>query len=287
MKYFLNCRSLIKVAVIIVVMAFMAGQVTDTYAGKKCRDGHHQLDRRGKCKRCKKIVKVIINNNGNSVDCEEITGKLDEIQATLDQCIEPADCDVCPPPEGVEKSWVPKTGQTECYAADGAQSPCTDTGQDGDKLAGITWPNPRFTDNGNGTITDNLTCLIWDKNANRFGQRNWSTALSDCNTLSDASSDLTDSSGAGDWRLPNVRELQSLIHYGFVDPALPNTAGTGQHGEGGDTFNNVPSPSFYWSSTTLASDTVDAWGVTFFRGFVVSGGGKGFSSFVWCVRGGS
>ena len=35
---------------------------------------------------------------------------------------------------------------------------------------GVAWPNPRFTDNGNGTVTDNLTGLIWLKNANCFGK---------------------------------------------------------------------------------------------------------------------
>jgi len=39
-------------------------------------------------------------------------------------------------------------------------------------------------------------------------------------------------------RLPNVKELQSLIHYGFLEPAVPNTAGTGQWIEG-DPFNYV------------------------------------------------
>ena len=36
---------------------------------------------------------------------------------------------------------------------------------------GVAWPNPRFTDNGNGTVTDNLTGLIWLKNANCFGTK--------------------------------------------------------------------------------------------------------------------
>ena len=68
---------------------------------------------------------------------------------------------------------VERTGQTESYA----------TGDDGDLQRGAIWPNPRFTDNGNGTVTDNLTGLIWLKNADCFGQRSWSDALSDCNSL--------------------------------------------------------------------------------------------------------
>jgi hypothetical protein len=64
----------------------------------------------------------------------------------------------CPPdgPAPVEKTW-----QWISYA----------TGDDGDYEHGAMWPDPRFTDNGNGTITDNLTGLIWLKDADCFGQR--------------------------------------------------------------------------------------------------------------------
>jgi len=58
-----------------------------------------------------------------------------------------------------EPAPVPKTGQTTSYA----------TGDDGDLEKGVAWPDPRFMDNGNGTVTDNLTGLIWLKNANCFG----------------------------------------------------------------------------------------------------------------------
>ena len=87
---------------------------------------------------------------------------------------------------------------------------CAGTGQDGEYQAGVS-VDPRFTDNGDGTVTDNLTGLIWLKDADCFGSRNWTNALSDANTLADGSCGLTDGSVAGDWRLPNVRELQSLI----------------------------------------------------------------------------
>ena len=64
-------------------------------------------------------------------------------------------------------SSVPKTGQTKCYETDDLASeiPCGGTGQDGDLQRGFRWPTPRFTDNGNGTVTNNLTGnltgLIW------------------------------------------------------------------------------------------------------------------------------
>ena len=78
----------------------------------------------------------------------------------------------------------------------------------------MAWPSPRFTDNGNGTVTDNLTGLIWLKNASCYGQMPWTNALNVANALASGSCGLTDGSIAGAWRLPNVREMQSLIDYG-------------------------------------------------------------------------
>ena len=85
---------------------------------------------------------------------------------------------------------VEKTGQIISYSATG--------GEDGDLKKGVKWPKPRFVDNGNGTVTDRLTKLIWLKNANAFGIRTWEQALSDANTLASGSAGLTDGSVAGD-----------------------------------------------------------------------------------------
>lgn len=95
---------------------------------------------------------------------------------------------------------LPRTGQTTCYDTAGAVIPCAGTGQDGDELQGVAWPSPRFTDNGNGTVTDNLTGLIWLKNANCFGLRNLTNALTDANTLNSGECGLSDSSVERDWR---------------------------------------------------------------------------------------
>jgi len=173
---------------------------------------------------------------------------------------------------------VPKTGQTEKYA----------DYDDGDLEKGVAWPNPRFTDNGDGTVTDNLTGLIWLRDANCFGQRTWDQALSDCHNLQTAYCGLTDGSNIGDWRLPNQGELQSLMHFGFYDPAVPNTVGTGKWSEG-DPFINVQYGLFtsysYWSSTTIAWDTNNAWAVHMTYG-PISDVLKTSESFVWPVRGG-
>jgi len=169
---------------------------------------------------------------------------------------------------------VPKTGQTNPYDK---------IGTDGDLKKGVAWPTPRFTDNKNGTVTDNLTGLIWMKNANALGTKNWADALTTANTLASGSGDLNDGSKAGDWRLPNIRELQSLVDCAFWGPALPNTLGTGRWAEG-DPFQGVQL-SFYSSSSTNASMTTYAWGVHFYDGYV-NYGGKSNSYYVWCVRGG-
>ena len=90
------------------------------------------------------------------------------------------------PPDG--SAPVPKTGQTTSYTL----------GDDGDLEKGVPWPNPRFTDNEDGTVTDNLTGLLWLKNANCFGSTTWSQAVSYCNGLASGSCGLTDDSDAGD-----------------------------------------------------------------------------------------
>lgn len=74
----------------------------------------------------------------------------------------------------------------------------------------ITSAATRFTDNGNGTVTDSITGLIWLKNANCFNLQVWNAALSLANGLANGTCSLTDGSTAGQWRLPNRSELQSL-----------------------------------------------------------------------------
>ena len=187
---------------------------------------------------------------------------------------------------------VPKTGQTICYDASGNTVACSGTGQDGDKLTGVALPSPRFTDNTDGTITDNLTGLIWLKNANcANAQRNWATALSDVTQLNTDgrmnSNNCGDTSNGGshqtDWRLPNVRELQSLIHYGYASPALSNTVGSAKWTEG-NPFTGVQTTN-YWSSSTYSGGTTGGWYVYLIDGHVFASN-KTSSYYVWPVRGG-
>ena len=71
---------------------------------------------------------------------------------------------------------LPKTGQTTCREA-GNIIDCAGTGQDGEIQAGVEWPFPRFTDNGDGTVTDNLTGLMWLKDAGCIVNVTWQGAL--------------------------------------------------------------------------------------------------------------
>ena len=140
---------------------------------------------------------------------------------------------------------LPKTGQTTSYAA----------GDDGALQKGIAWPTPRFTDNSNGTVTDNLTGLVWLKNLSLFDisclmAGNWAYALTFTNSLASGSCGLTDNSTAGQWRLPNINELQSLVNYG-----QPNT-GDWLNTQG---FSNLFDNGGYWSSTTYAYEPGSAW----------------------------
>jgi hypothetical protein len=168
-----------------------------------------------------------------------------------------------------------RTGQTTCYDAAGNVITCTGTGQDGDIQAGVEWPSPRFEDNGNGTITDRLTGLIWLKNTNRFGARTWSDALNDCNTLAADGVDLSDGSVAGEWRLPNIVELESLLNAEQANPAAwLNAAG----------FVGMGSVR-YWSATTDA-DAV-SYALVVYPGYgMVHTRDKSNLNVVWPVRGG-
>jgi len=117
--------------------------------------------------------------------------------------------------------------------------------------------------------------LFWGNNA-------WDDALSVCNDLADGQCGLTNGSEPGDWHLPNRNEMQSLLHLGYIFPALPNTEGTGQWTEG-DPFTGVQS-SYYWSSTTPASYPDVAWSVGLTYGSV-NGNGKTINFYVRPVRG--
>lgn len=178
------------------------------------------------------------------------------------------------------KVQLPQTGQTGCWSSNGSPVVCGGTGQDGDKLKGTVWPDPRFTDNGNGTVTDTLTGLIWLKDANCFGVQSWQNALVSVKTLQGNNSicSLNDGSLAGDWRLPNRKEMQSLIDHQNSFPALPAA----------HPFMNVQFSAdyaiYYWSSSSVKNAGDNSWFVDMFDGWV-NFDPKIDDQYIWPVRG--
>jgi hypothetical protein len=174
-------------------------------------------------------------------------------------------------------------------------------GQDGAAQAGVRWPRWRFTDNGNGTVKDNLTALIWLQDTACLGSKTWADALGAVADLHDVrppardACNLDDKSKAGNWRLPNVKELQSLIDFNVSHPALPNKTGTGPCTGADCPFTNVDGGRVYWSSTTALVSPGDAvsnkaWAVDLDNGntlphFRWAAPGVSTSFHVWAVRG--
>ncbi|MBF0420280.1 MAG: DUF1566 domain-containing protein [Magnetococcales bacterium] len=139
-------------------------------------------------------------------------------------------------------------------------------------VSAIKTPGSQFLDNGNGTVTDRLTGLIWLKNANCFGGQNWDPATASAAALANGQCGLTDSSVASNWRLPTILELKKL-----QDNTLP--VQTTNH-----PFTGVQTGN-YWSSTTKADNPSNVWYMNLNDNSVSNTGKLGFS-FVWPVRGG-
>ena len=120
-----------------------------------------------------------------------------------------------------------------------------------------------FLENGNGTVTDILTGLMWQKEDDNQG-RNWEPALAYCEGI--------ELGGHADWRLPDVKELQSIVDFGRVNPPVdpayfPNTVN-----------------SFYWTSSPYVSNANAAWDIQFYYGEVSAHGKVSVPMYVRCVR---
>jgi len=112
----------------------------------------------------------------------------------------------------------------------------------------------RFTDLENGTIRDNLTGLIWLKNANCFRWKSFDKAMELAADLASGQCGLEDGSIAGDWRLPSVWEWEDFFTKKYRNPAISNAAGTGKW-KAGDPFDNVKHFDYYWTSSAFADPT--------------------------------
>jgi hypothetical protein len=160
------------------------------------------------------------------------------------------------------------TGQRRCYDSGGAAIPCAATGQDADKAPGVPWPTPRFEVRGEEVI-DRLTDLVWTRDVSPAEwPMPWGEALEWVSALN-ARRHL----GRSDWRLPNRRELRSLISHQTRDPALPED----------HPFQNI-FLNWVWTSTTAARNFAYAWYVHLEGGRMFFGR-KDEDHLVWPCRG--
>ena len=197
-----------------------------------------------------------------------------ECNSAIDCGVGSFDCCCVFGPDSPDNYCHPDSVIDSCKAAGGASScwPCT--------------LSPRFTDNGDGTVTDNDSGLIWLQDAfcsilnNAGSGLNFYDAASAVSNLASGQCGLSDSSVPGDWRLGTFKEWSSFVCIDFSDPALCSTSGHEQWQEG-DPFNNVMS-SGYWSNER---DPAESWHVNLENGFT-GDTMKGNNVYVWPVRGG-
>jgi len=105
-------------------------------------------------------------------------------------------------------------------------------------------------DNGNGSVTDFDTGLVWQQLDDNV-LHDWNAAISYCNGLALA--------GKSDWRLPNIKELSSIVDYRVDRPSIDKV------------FFPDTKVFSYWSASSDASDNDSAWAVRFERGYTGTG----------------
>ena len=138
-------------------------------------------------------------------------------------------------------------------------------------LAGVTvfdveGSHERFTDNGDGTVTDNQTGLMWAKDADSGAQVSWWDAKTYAFN--------EDAGGHSDWRLPEIWELYTLVDEREGNPSLPDD----------HPFDGVKN-SAYWSNTTIDNTVAFAYFVPFSDGRVDYRNKAMPPWHAWCVRG--
>jgi len=130
----------------------------------------------------------------------------------------------CPITGASSTALLLRTGQTECYESSGSVISCAGSGQDAEVLSGVS---PSYSDNANGTVTDNRTGLIWEKfdDSNLEGiagihdkDNTYNLATGQSEKI--ATFNAFSFGGRSDWRIPNLRELESIVNYGESEPSV-------------------------------------------------------------------
>lgn len=160
------------------------------------------------------------------------------------------------------------TDQEACYTPEGAEIPCSGTGQDAACRASRPDGLNRFEVQGE-TVADLSTGLRWCRNANRF---DFAYTWKEANGLVD---EMNRSAAAGrhDWRLPSRRELFSILSHQHINPALPRA----------HPFVDV-FPGYYWTATPCARLSEQVWYIHL-GGARVYRGMKNGAGLVWPVAG--
>jgi hypothetical protein len=173
---------------------------------------------------------------------------------------------------------LPATGQLASYTSDtndGIVGPVA-VPDDGTLRVGLPL---RYADNGDGTITDLDTGLMWEKKSDDGSLHDhddiyaWSSENGLQETIWDWLEDVNAEGGTGfaghtDWRIPNVRELASLVDYGAGDPAIDAVFATGCVPGCSAVACSCTSSFHYWTSTTAVDTPLFAWAVVFGAGSV-------------------
>lgn len=182
---------------------------------------------------------------------------------------------------------MPETGQTQCDQGSGPLGACpgSPSRQDGAVLAGAA---RSYTDNGDGTITDGATGLMWEKlsdDGSVHDLDNVYTWYDAFNTKIAALNGGSGFAGHTDWRVPNELELETLLDLGRDNPAIDPAFDTGCTGSCTVTACSCTQNDDYWSSTTWQSTATAAWHVDFYLAIVSASSKSGFF-YVRAVRGG-
>jgi cysteine-rich repeat protein len=191
------------------------------------------------------------------------------------------------------------TGQTSCWDTQGNvilcpnrnrvcdRFPCALRGQDGDLQTGAALA---YVDNGDGTITDVNTGLMWEKLSQDGSVHDigipytWSDAFVKVATLNSSGG----FAGHIDWRLPNRRELDSIVNLQNFNPAVSAVFNTGCVASCTVTTCSCTESNFYWSSSSYANSPPGyAWSVSFGDGVADKSYKALVFLFVRAVRGGN